>query len=85
MGAHLFAGGSISTVYIKLCRWTVPTMLGGNQKSDLPFSLMIEVGITRGAMVPNCKKQNFVLVTALTGRGSHLTGGRYGSCLAPSK
>ncbi len=48
MGTHLFAEGSTSTVYIKLCRWTVPTMLGGNQQSDLPCSLIIEVGITLG-------------------------------------
>ena len=60
-------------------------MLGGNQQSDLPCSLIIEVGITLGAMVPKCKKQNVVLVTALTGHGSHLTDGRYGSCLAQSK
>ena len=48
MGAYLSAEGRTSTVYIKLCRWTVPTMLSGNQQSDLPFSLMIEAGITLG-------------------------------------
>tara|TARA_A100001037_G_C14943605_1_gene541713 strand:+ start:474 stop:614 length:141 start_codon:yes stop_codon:yes gene_type:complete len=46
---------------------------------------MIEDGIALGRNGCRLKKKNVVLVTALAGPSSHLTGGCYGGSLAPSK
>ena len=61
-------------------------MLGGNQRSNLPFNLMVEDGIIlpgRGQWLPAAKSKTSFFWRALAERGFYLTAGRYSDSRAP--